>query len=978
MRASVVERGGVKRRARLGRRGVTSVLAMMFLVLFGSLGVAMAIASRGNLRTAATHQEISRAMSAAESGLLVAELTLRDVVSRYMVDRGVVDETFGWALWRGSWSNDDGRVLILSRDRTEELDAVGVAYELAEVFNTDANMLRSVPGDRASTAVYTPTGDVDTSRFRGSHWVETPPIAILEPGVEAGGPAAAYKIRFVPLANGTDVRAIVWGYSTMSATGGGYFLAGRSEEGAARPVTRVVQQDFRLVKRHDHAILSPSRIMIGKNVQVNGNLGALYTDVSQNNGHPIVMRSDFYGLDAVLDQRLEAFYQNLLLYDVDGDNRLRVGHPIESQGLLLGVDADGDGVPDAADDVTGDGYVDEFDLFIQRFDSDGDGRVVLSAALTAGTPAEGRTPEFTLDDDLALLIDGAVPDRNNNGISGYIDVNGSGRWDPGEPILDEDPRNPGVYPDRELGWRDGFICAKDQYAKVRGRLRFRVRESDWTDAQGNYQQYVNGPIVPTDRSAPVRFDAAMDELPELTADSFDPDRMTPEATGSIPTFAEQVALELGVTPGEVATYLETSGDSTRPRYWRTDTNPGDVFIEPPMPLFEKMPFNAPAHAYVDWSNRPRYENMVFDNVTIPRGTNALFVNCTFVGITRIRTEVNNQHPMWNVYGRYDVANTGEAPRPMESLPGYAGLDKSDFVPYFAGESPADWPQVDFDALLPMPLNYASFLEPPTVGGQVRVGSERSTKQYSNNIRFHNCTFIGSIVTDSPRAYTHVRNKLQFTGGTRFLLEGVHPRSGEELRPDPRDLPKIVRSSIMAPNYSIDIGMFNSPTDTFVPRAGEVAPQAQDVRLSGTIVAGILDVRGNTTLDGTLLLTFKPELGQGPLVSPYDGTPIGNPANFNASIGYFGPEDGDEESLDPNRDLVEVDGRLIAGWDTTGDGIPDVGPQLAAPAPGAVPIPFYGYGRIELNWNPDIPMPDGILLPVKLDTLATTYREGTPE
>ena len=52
-------------RRRLTRRGIVSVLAMMILVLFGSLSVAMAIASQGNLRTASTHLHVLRAMGAA-------------------------------------------------------------------------------------------------------------------------------------------------------------------------------------------------------------------------------------------------------------------------------------------------------------------------------------------------------------------------------------------------------------------------------------------------------------------------------------------------------------------------------------------------------------------------------------------------------------------------------------------------------------------------------------------------------------------------------------------------------------------------------------------------------------------------------------------------------------------------------------------------------------------------------------------------
>ena len=57
------------RRRRLSRRGVASVLAMMFVVLFGSLAVAMAIVSKGNLRTAQTNLHVIRAMGAADTGV---------------------------------------------------------------------------------------------------------------------------------------------------------------------------------------------------------------------------------------------------------------------------------------------------------------------------------------------------------------------------------------------------------------------------------------------------------------------------------------------------------------------------------------------------------------------------------------------------------------------------------------------------------------------------------------------------------------------------------------------------------------------------------------------------------------------------------------------------------------------------------------------------------------------------------------------
>ena len=58
---------------RANRRGVASVLAMMFLVIFSSLAAAMAVVAQGNLRTADSYMKVSRAMGAAETGLVFAK-----------------------------------------------------------------------------------------------------------------------------------------------------------------------------------------------------------------------------------------------------------------------------------------------------------------------------------------------------------------------------------------------------------------------------------------------------------------------------------------------------------------------------------------------------------------------------------------------------------------------------------------------------------------------------------------------------------------------------------------------------------------------------------------------------------------------------------------------------------------------------------------------------------------------------------------
>jgi hypothetical protein len=361
--------------------------------------------------------------------------------------------------------------------------------------------------------------------------------------------------------------------------------------------------------------------------------------------------------------------------------------------------------------------------------------------------------------------------------------------------------------------------------------------------------------------------------------------------------------------------------------------------------FEASPFSSPAPA--DWYYRPVFRNMVFKNVVIPEGLNALFDNCTFVGVNRVEAYSDNTHVNWSLYG--GMESDGVLPPQPNAEP----LDKSDFLRYTTGN------------VTDGPSNYDDFPDPPVINGATVVGADRDTKQYSNNIRFHDCLIVGSVVTDVPSTYTHVRNKMQFTGATRFT--DVHPTAPDDtsLNPDSDDAEEIAKSSLMAPNYSVDIGTFNSPPE-------------QNVALRGAVIAGVLDARGNTSIEGALLLTFLPTPGAAPMVDPF-GQAIGNPADFNASLGYFGAEDGDAESIDPDT-LPVVGGVPIVGWDLNGDGIADLGPgetptadQLAG---GAAPVPFWGYGRIDIKFDEGMVLPDGLLLPMTARSVAGSYLEGT--
>ena len=110
---------------RNSRRGVTSVLAMMFLVIFGSLSVAMAIMAQGNLRAADSALHVSRATSAAQTGLVFATRRLQAESKRWVVRKGTIDREFGEDLWSGELEVDGEEIELLAPesniDRSDSL-----------------------------------------------------------------------------------------------------------------------------------------------------------------------------------------------------------------------------------------------------------------------------------------------------------------------------------------------------------------------------------------------------------------------------------------------------------------------------------------------------------------------------------------------------------------------------------------------------------------------------------------------------------------------------------------------------------------------------------------------------------------------------------------------------------------------------------------------------------------------------------------
>ena len=175
-----------------------------------------------------------------------------------------------------------------------------------------------------------------------------------------------------------------------------------------------------------------------------------------------------------------------------------------------------------------------------------------------------------------------------------------------------------------------------------------------------------------------------------------------------------------------------------------------------------------------------------------------------------------------------------------------------------------------------------------------------------------------------------------TGATRFYSD---PEDTElALQPDGAalrsallamgtdKLDRLQRSSIMMPGWSVDVGNFSN-------QVAANPDLTARVKLKGTIIAGVMDIRGTADVLGTMLMTFRPVPGVGPLY--YNG----QPEAFNTTLGYFGTLDGDGE------------GSLPGG---TG---------------------FTGFGEIRLRYDPNAKLPDGILWPASVEAVADSYREG---
>jgi len=124
----------------------------------------------------------------------------------------------------------------------------------------------------------------------------------------------------------------------------------------------------------------------------------------------------------------------------------------------------------------------------------------------------------------------------------------------------------------------------------------------------------------------------------------------------------------------------------------------------------------------------------------------------------------------------------------------------------------------------LPVNRHALFRNCTFQNVLYVDSSKTNtaKTYTNNVRFENCTFNGPIVTNVPQSLNWVNNCLYFTGTATFDNQSA-----------------IQDATILAPHFNVNLGNTN--------------PQQSDNNvLTGAVVGGIVDVRGNAQVYGTII------------------------------------------------------------------------------------------------------------------------------
>ena len=449
-------------------RGAAALLAMMFLVIFGSLAAAMAIVSQGNLHTAETHIKVNRSQAASETGMRLMIFRLADSASAVYTRSGAIydpsDATYISTLTVSDLSGDTTgmptNVLLGKADAIwDEISDVLVTSLSGEFHNQqepyiDGNGVVNVgpiavgPNAPSFTATFTP--HPIAGEDYNSDYYQRPPYDDM--GVSSGSPLDARYVRV-----------------SVTAYDGG----------VGHRVYRTISMDFQITRRIKYAVLSRSRVMIGQNVMIEGRVGSVFEDTDLLNGHPIQVMSDFRGLHDDLDADLDALLGSIIADDQNGDNRLSIYDSTEVANYTN---------PESYD-LNSDGYIDEYDFFLGHFD-------------TSSSPGQLSLSE--LEADMSSLAAGQLMAL----IDTFGDPNRAGY---GDGLIDDF--------DRYAKIRGEIQISTDAQSWIDG------------SGGGAYQDFLQGPIVAGHNEVPLTFDSTENEDFDLDPSQFSVDSFRTMASG---------------------------------------------------------------------------------------------------------------------------------------------------------------------------------------------------------------------------------------------------------------------------------------------------------------------------------------------------------------------------------------------------------------------------------------------------------------
>lgn len=428
-----------------------------------------------------------------------------------------------------------------------------------------------------------------------------------------------------------------------------------------------------------------------------------------------------------------------------------------------------------------------------------------------------------------------------------------------------------------LGYRDGIIDNYDGYAKVRGTLTIAAREIDWSNQLASTGQKINDMIQgtvavtnPTDVA--VKFGASASELFDLAPENFeecaDGFRSRSGTSAGTPVRSTlQKRVENTTLTAADTTYGVKSVQITS--VGATSFKVGDIVSKADFDAANAALPTGAAKAAAGNGEGAAVERTPFGSTT----WQATYQRPIFNGVTFRNVVIPKGLNAVFTNCTFEGVTFVETEKAITKSNGTVTTNKDDGMTWAKTKTAG----ATFSSNIPL------------VGsGVTPTSSQTATKGSAtgNNLRFNDCTFKGPLAGNYATAYTHFANSWEFTGATMF------------------DNQVDQTATIVSPQVNIEMGSFTDPN---------AAPST----LIGVVVAGNIDIRGYSSVDGSIIIT---------------GDGAGN-----TTLAYFGASDNDTN---------------------------------------ANAMPEGGYGKLNIRYNPNRALPDGINIPIDILPDPSTYRELT--